>query len=466
LVQFTGIMRRRSYRIALGLSVCIIGTGCATGSSTRIVTPEGKSPRSFVVPAIEIVGFQAALNAVGRQMYDDGSFAVTPGTIRSNLRSRWVVDDDSFEVNQFLHPYQGATYHTIARSAGLSYWQSVAYTFAGSVLWEVAGETTKPSANDQIASGIAGSFFGESMFRSANLLIDKADGKPGPGRMLVATVISPATGFNRTLFGGRFDGVMPTFEPLYDARMQIGTTGLITRGGSPRLTADESLFDVSLEYGLPGKPGYSYTRPFDYFNVQLTASNTNGLESVTSHGLLVGKAYGAGENGRGVWGLFGVYDYISPELFRVSTTAVSLGTSVQWWSPRGIGFQTSVGGGVGWAAAQTLEDGGDYHYGVAPQGALAIRLTGSDRVSLDLSARGYLVSDIGGYPTAVNDVIVRGDASVGLRIAGRHAVSLRYLFNQRVAALPDLTTTRQRRETIGIFYTLLGPHGFGASRWK
>jgi hypothetical protein len=43
---------------------------------------------------------------------------------------------------------------------------------------------------------------------------------------------------------------------------------------------------------------------------------------------------------------------------------------------------------------------------------------------------------------------------------------LRYLFNQRVAALPDLTTTRQRRETIGLFYTLLGPHGFGASRWK
>jgi hypothetical protein len=34
----------------------------------------------------------------------------------------------------------------------------------------------------------------------------------------------------------------------------------------------------------------------------------------------------------------------------------------------------------------------------------------------------------------VNDVIVRGDASLGLRIFRRHAVSLRYLFNQRVAA--------------------------------
>ena len=466
LVQFTSIMRRRSHAIALWLCACAVSGGCATGASTRIATPEGESHRSFVVPAVEIVAFEAALNAVARRMYDDGSFAVTSGTIRSNLRSQWVVDDDAFEVNQFLHPYQGATYHTIARSSGLSYWQSVAYTFAGSVLWEVAGETTTPSVNDQIASGIAGSFFGESMFRSANLLIDKADGRPGPGRLLIATLISPATGVNRTLFGKRFDGVMPTFDPLYDARMQIGTTALVTRGGPERLLHDESLFDVSLEYGLPGKPGYRYSRPFDYFNVQLTASSTNGLESVMSHGLLAGRAYDAGDNGRGVWGVFGVYDYISPELFRVSTTALSLGTSIQWWSPRGIGFQTTAHGGVGWAAAQTLEDDGDYHYGLAPQGLLAMRLTGSDRVSLDLAARGYLVSDIGGYPTAVNDVIVRADASLGLRIFRRHAVSLRYLFNQRVAALPDLTTTRQRRETIGVFYTLLGPHGFGASRWK
>ena len=459
-------MRRRFHDIALAICVSVVAAGCATGASTRIVTPDGQTPRSYLVPALEIVAFEAGLNAVARQMYDDGAFKVTGGTIRSNLRQRWVIDDDGFEVNQFLHPYQGAIYHTTARSAGLSYWQSVAYTFAGSVLWEVAGETTPPSANDQIASGVAGSFFGESMFRAGNLLIDKADGRPGPGRMLLVTLISPPTGVNRTVFGGRFDGVMPTFEPLYDARMQIGTTGLIQRGGAPRLSWDESLFDVSLEYGLPGKPGYAYSRPFDYFSVQLSASNTNGLESVSSHGLLAGRAYGAGEGGRGVWGLFGVYDYISPELFRVSTTALSLGTTVQWWSLRGIGFQTTAHGGVGWAAAQTLEDGGDYHYGLAPQGALAIRLTGSDRVSLDLGARGYLVSDIGGYPTAVNDVIVRGDASLGFRIFRRHAVSLRYLFNQRVAALPDFTTTRQRRETVGIFYTLLGPQGFGASRWK
>lgn len=442
----------------------LVAAGCASRSSTRIELP-GDSKADFLVPAAEILLFEAGVNAVGRRMYDDGSFSVSPGSIRRNLRGPWVIDDDSFEINQFLHPLQGAVYHTTARSTGHSYWGSVAYTFAGSLLWEIAGETTRPSTKYQIASGIAGSFFGESMFRTANMIIEKADGRPGPGRLLIAGLISPPTAVNRVLFGNRFDGVMTTFEPDYDARFEFGTTALVRRGGSGpiNLRRDESLVDVSLEYGLPGKEGYDYSRPFDYFVLKASASSKNGLESVMSHGLLKGAAFDAGATGRGVWGLFGLYDYISPELYRASTTAVSLGTTVRWRSAGGVVFQTSGHAGIGWAAAQTLNDGG-YHYGLAPQGGLAFRLTASDRASLDVGARGYLVSDIGGYPTPVDDVIVRGDASFGLRLIGRHGVTLRYFFNQRVAAVKDLGSSRQRRETVGVFYTLLGPKGFGATR--
>ena len=60
------------------------------------------------------------------------------------------------QVNQLGHPYQGSMYHGFARSAGLSYWESLLYTFAGSAVWEIAGETTPPSKNDQVASGIGG----------------------------------------------------------------------------------------------------------------------------------------------------------------------------------------------------------------------------------------------------------------------------------------------------------------------
>ena len=33
--------------------------------------------------------------------------------------------------------------------------------------------------------------------------------------------------------------------------------------------------DATVAYGLPGKPGYTYTRPFDYFSFQATASTEN-----------------------------------------------------------------------------------------------------------------------------------------------------------------------------------------------
>ena len=81
-----------------------------------------------------------------------------------------MVDNDPFQVNQFMHPYQGSLYHGAARSAGLSYWEAAALTFAGSAWWEITGEKTPPSRNDQIASGIAGSFLGEPLFRMARLV--------------------------------------------------------------------------------------------------------------------------------------------------------------------------------------------------------------------------------------------------------------------------------------------------------
>src|SRR5437016_2042717 len=80
-----------------------------------------------------------------------------------------------FDIVQFMHPYQGAMYHGFARSAGLNYWESVGYTFAGSMLWELAGETTIPSRNDQIASGIGVSFLGEPLFRLAELVLRAPD---------------------------------------------------------------------------------------------------------------------------------------------------------------------------------------------------------------------------------------------------------------------------------------------------
>jgi hypothetical protein len=153
---------------------------------------EGKS---YLVPAWEIPAFELLLNRVDHYAVDSQVYASPLSNFRDNLHHKWVVDNDAFGTNQFLHPYQGAFYQGLARSSGLDFWQSSAYTFSGSLLWEYAGETTRPSINDQVASGIAGNFLGEPLFRMASLLLESGpNGEPGLLRKIGAAIISPSMG--------------------------------------------------------------------------------------------------------------------------------------------------------------------------------------------------------------------------------------------------------------------------------
>src|SRR5439155_262295 len=84
------------------------------------------------------------------------------------------------------------------------------YTLLGSYIWETAGETTPPSLNDHVASGVGGTFVGEAMFRMASLLLEGGSETPGVWRELGAAVLSPGLGFNRLVFGERFKPVFPS----------------------------------------------------------------------------------------------------------------------------------------------------------------------------------------------------------------------------------------------------------------
>ena len=169
--------------------------------------------KSYAIPAAELLGFAFLLNEVNRHTYSGTDYDSNLATIRHNLHSSWVVDHDPFTVNQLGHPYQGSMYHAFARSAGLDYWESLGYAFAGSALWEIAGERTTPSRNDQINTGIGGSFLGEILFRLANIELAHDD-VPVFWREAAAAVISPSTGFNRLAFGDRFKPLFPSNDPI------------------------------------------------------------------------------------------------------------------------------------------------------------------------------------------------------------------------------------------------------------
>jgi uncharacterized protein DUF3943 len=425
--------------------------------------------KSYIIPALEIVGFDVLLNLANRYSTSK-DYHSNFSSIRRNLHHSWVVDNDPFSTNQFGHPYQGSMYHGFARSAGLNFWESAAYTFAGSAFWEIAGETTPPSRNDQIASGVAGSFLGEALFRMANLLLERGDAVPALWREVGAAVISPPVGFNRLAFGDRLRNIFPSHDPVYYSRLGLGVSATTQNepGASSQVKRNEAQVDFSMDYGLPGKPGYTYKRPFDYFTAQVTASSANGFENILTRGLLYGTDYGFGANYRGVWGLYGSYDYIAPQVFRVSSTALSLGTTGQWWMSDAIALQGSALLGTGYAGVGTLHGSSatDYHYGVAPQALVALRLIYGDTASLDFLGREYFVSGIASASTGGHDNIVRADTVFTVRIYRQHAVALKYVWSRRNATFPDLGNTSQTRGTIGIFYTYLGHDRFGAVEWR
>lgn len=436
-------------------------------SATPTVVPR----KNYALPAAEIVGFDFLLNQYNRHYAGDAiDYASNLSTIRHNLRSSWVVDSDPFRTNQLGHPYQGSIYHGFARSAGLDYWEALGYTFAGSAFWEIAGERTPPSRNDQINTGIGGTFLGEALFRMAHVVLAH-DELPPLWRELGAAAISPATGFNRLAFGDRFDGLFASHDPVHYSRLQLGFSGTAENNAgtsTTKLKRNEALVDFSMEYGMPGKPGYTYTRPFDYFNFQATASSANGFENLMTRGILVARDYDLGADYRGIYGLYGSYDYIAPQTFRVSSTALSLGTTGQWWASKSIALQGTALLGTGYAAVGTTRSSSDndYHYGLAPQALVALRLIFGDRVSVDLTGREYFVSRIAAANRGGHDNIVRADAAVTVRLYRQHAISIKYLGNRRDAFYPDVGDSSQTRATVGIFYTWLGHEHFGAVEWR
>lgn len=419
--------------------------------------------KSYIIPALEIIGFDALLNTFDRLVLGE-PYHTSLRSIQRNLSRRWVTENDPFAINQFGHPYQGAMYHGFARSSGLSFWTSLGYTFTGSALWEIAGETTQPSWNDQIASGIAGSFLGEALFRIGSLVLENGSSPPAIRRRLVTAATSSPLSFNRRAFGRRFEPIFPSNDAAYYRRIHIGATGTTqTRGDAGvQLRPTEGVLDVSMEYGLPGVKSYTYRRPFDYFSLQAMATTGSGLESVLLRGLLLGRGYHAGSASQGVWGLYGSYDYIAPQLFRVSSTALSLGTTAEWRPSAALTVQVTALAGSGFAAvgALTRRDTSDYHYGIAPHALLTTRIIFSDRAALDLGAREYYVSRVAG--TSGNDNIFRLDAAFSVRFHRQRAIAVRYLVSSRDAFFPDVGHRRQLRSTLGAFYTLLGHDRFGA----
>lgn len=438
----------------------------------RVLPGEPPVRKNYLVPVVQIPLFQLALNGFNRLAFAGRDYDSTPATgWRHVRRGPWVIDQDDFAVNQLGHPYQGAMYYGFARASGLNFWEGLLYSNVGSALWETYGETTSPSINDQVASGTAGPLIGESLFRMANLVLEGGDGRPGFWRELGAAFISPPTALNRLMFGERYAPVLKSRGAATFTQVRAGPGAnmrIRNPGSASALGRGMAAADFSMSYGLPGRPGYLYLRPFDYFTFELGGLRQDRavFANIMTRGLLFGSKYESGDRYQGVWGLYGTYDYLSPQVFRFSTTAASLGSTFQWRPRRKLTLQGTGLAGLGYATAGTIvpqNDEKDFHYGAAPQGLLAFRLIFGERAALETTARGYYLSGTGAARAHGTEKIARLNAAFTVRVYRQHAVGVNYLLTSRQARYSgtSLPARRQFVETVGVAYNLLGDPGFG-----
>jgi len=235
-------------------------------------------------------------------------------TIRSNFRSGFWWDDDSFSMNLFLHPYTGNLYFNSARSNGLNFWQSVPYAIGGSLMWEFFMENDPPDYNDFIATAVGGTCLGEITWRISDLFIDQSTrGMERVAREAAVFVISPMRGLNRLLDGDTWKRSSCTSRTIAKPDF-IFSTAL-----NFRYLADKSDWkdgskgaelDLDFVYGNPMDDFEG--KPYSFFTLDARLnfiSNQPFLGGASAKGLLWGTHWRPNPPGGFLFGIFQHFNY-------------------------------------------------------------------------------------------------------------------------------------------------------------
>jgi hypothetical protein len=207
-----------------------------------------------------------------------------------NLSSGWEYDGDNFTTNNFAHPYHGALFFNAGRTNGYNFWESTAFSLAGSAIWEHFGETYRPSFNDWIYTGIGGANLGEILYRLSSMVTDnRASGSDRVWSEIFGTIINPVRGFNRAVtgeMGQNFDN--PEWSRPKDFLIAFdGGIRSIDKNGDKQYRSKEveGLFTLNMVYGNRFKA----KKPFDFFGFEFAiASNQPHFTTMNSTGFLFG----------------------------------------------------------------------------------------------------------------------------------------------------------------------------------
>lgn len=253
---------------------------------------------------------------------------------KRNFREGFKWDHNHWAINFYGHPYQGSFYYAAARGAGYGFYSSMLFAALGSSTWEMFCEREYPAPNDLISTTIAGSVFGEVLYRVARMFYNR----PGTPwyRQLTAMAIEPADFLQRKAFGDRdfYTGFPPIdFSVAAGFGSRFGSAYRFGGKNADELDADwndhHGMFALFLEYGLPYA---KVRRPFDYFKLDVLGEG--GMEGNVLQMDVMGKLVNLGMHGFGHWLDFSVnldYDTFYGDLATVSTLSLGGAMDLALW---------------------------------------------------------------------------------------------------------------------------------------
>lgn len=300
--------------------------------------------KNYLLPIGEIIVLNIGVWSISKWVVPQPWAQISLNSISENWKHQWVWDADHFSTNQLMHPYHGNLYFNLARSNGLSFWESAPYSMAGSFMWEMCMETNYPSRNDLITTTMGGIALGEMTYRlSSKILDERTRGGERVWREVGAFLLSPMRGINR-FFRGEMGKVKQKssyeIEDVYSS-VSVGPSLYYEPGKMYSGNGNVSL-RLDLYYGNPYAE--KTRKPYDFFNVKtiFNFGTQPTINQVNVNGYLFGKNVRYKDDQKILIGLFQQFDYfnnVGYELF-----GQSLGPGIMYKFPTNpaVDFQTSL----------------------------------------------------------------------------------------------------------------------------
>ncbi len=457
---FTRAARRAS---ALGLLVGVTTWSNAVAQGPvlqsqmtpgTVVAPEQQAEatfccqkRHFWVAAGEFLALEIVPNYFNRFVADDTTAVLSWTSFRRNIQRGFEWDPNNLATNMFAHPYHGNVYFNAGRSNGYDFWESQAWAFAGSFVWEMFGENNRGAINDWAMTSLGGITIGEALHRAATMVRDnEARGVSRAFSEFGGFLIDPVGGFSRAV-RGEWSKYGPNpenrFPDSYGSAIRIGFRA-VAEGRLANAEKATGFFEFQANYGDPMAP---IDDPFDAFmiNLQLNGDDASTIGLFQVHGTLWGTDLKRSDGTQHVFTVDQLYDYANTNAYELGDMAYAVSLRSRWWLSDKFNVETLLQPNVMVMSAVSSEYAGftgrSYDFGPG-LGLRAVAGVNGSGLATRVGYRGFLTHTMNGAKG--NQVVHFIFARAGYRFWRSVGVNADYLLHLRDSFFNDYPNIHRR----------------------